>query len=703
MSDKVAWPKVPVLRTEGAGPRQVPWLNPDTMKFEWRDPDLLSVRYFAAHDEPGDQTGMIQAAIDFAEANLDKYRRVYLPAGRYEVSELASQYVSLVGEQSARPVAGTFDATTDLGTVLLHKAGSTNPMITLTGGIFEGYGWDLVEKMVLIGRQNQNLAVPKRSIVSAASRTQFTVAVGDLPAQPSNSTSFPGYGVCVFYDADGGRLGTGIVQSVNTGTGQVTLFTGTDNYTGITGSGGLLTNTEKVAFAPKATYTIDGVAQTDVSDSTMLSPPAILVMGRTKSLRDLYVYGFHAGIVLGDSVTQINRVWTNNCGMAGYAHRNLGSGADVYGTQWYFQGNSARTDVDQPASSVGVIDPYGAMSLCGLWGVPSISYVSDITTNNGYHGVIDRGGGSNFRTDFLLLDIPFKEPWLTWNGNWSGGLADPTVHVGTLIARANRAAITKPTSMTFPSGHLSVIAIKGTNHRKLAIGTISATRDPGGDPADDFEYLTNIADTATNGYHDIFIDHLADVTAVSHAPVLWTGQYPYKMSAPFGHANSPYPVQIASKRIIGGSDSPSLTGISDAVDKVLRLGVFNYQLTGVPFVGLALLAQSAANVLVLGGGDSGAEAATTINLVTASAKGTGAGTTRLTIGPTGAVAIGPAAVGAAACAALDVQSTTTGFLPPRMTSTQRDAIANQTDGLVIYNTTTSKLQIRAGGAWVDLH
>lgn len=36
------------------------------------------------------------------------------------------------------------------------------------------------------------------------------------------------------------------------------------------------------------------------------------------------------------------------------------------------------------------------------------------------------------------------------------------------------------------------------------------------------------------------------------------------------------------------------------------------------------------------------------------------------------------------------------------TSTQRDALT-AADGMVLYNSTTSKLQVRAGGAWVDLH
>ena len=56
-----------------------------------------------------------------------------------------------------------------------------------------------------------------------------------------------------------------------------------------------------------------------------------------------------------------------------------------------------------------------------------------------------------------------------------------------------------------------------------------------------------------------------------------------------------------------------------------------------------------------------------------------------------------------ASAALEVVSTTQGVLFPRMTTAQRNLITTPADGLVIYNTTDNKLQVRAAGAWVDLH
>jgi len=49
--------------------------------------------------------------------------------------------------------------------------------------------------------------------------------------------------------------------------------------------------------------------------------------------------------------------------------------------------------------------------------------------------------------------------------------------------------------------------------------------------------------------------------------------------------------------------------------------------------------------------------------------------------------------GAVASAMLQADSTTKGFLPPRMTTTQRNAIASPAEGLMIYNTTTAKLNV----------
>ncbi len=67
------------------------------------------------------------------------------------------------------------------------------------------------------------------------------------------------------------------------------------------------------------------------------------------------------------------------------------------------------------------------------------------------------------------------------------------------------------------------------------------------------------------------------------------------------------------------------------------------------------------------------------------------GTERMRITDAGTLAIGTTTPNANAI--LDVTSTTKAFMPPRMTTAQRDAIPSPTAGMVIYNSTTNKLNV----------
>jgi hypothetical protein len=53
-------------------------------------------------------------------------------------------------------------------------------------------------------------------------------------------------------------------------------------------------------------------------------------------------------------------------------------------------------------------------------------------------------------------------------------------------------------------------------------------------------------------------------------------------------------------------------------------------------------------------------------------------------------------------ALIEMQSTTKGFLPPRMTTTQKNAIASPAAGLVVMDITTNKLCCYDGSTWNDL-
>jgi hypothetical protein len=52
-----------------------------------------------------------------------------------------------------------------------------------------------------------------------------------------------------------------------------------------------------------------------------------------------------------------------------------------------------------------------------------------------------------------------------------------------------------------------------------------------------------------------------------------------------------------------------------------------------------------------------------------------------------------------ASAILQADSTTKGFLPPRMTTTQKNAIASPAAGLIVYDSTLGKLCVRTASAW----
>ena len=65
------------------------------------------------------------------------------------------------------------------------------------------------------------------------------------------------------------------------------------------------------------------------------------------------------------------------------------------------------------------------------------------------------------------------------------------------------------------------------------------------------------------------------------------------------------------------------------------------------------------------------------------------------------IAIGIGTNSPAPSAQLDVTSTTKGFLPPRMTTVQRDAIFSPATGLQVYNTTINTNDYYNGAAWIS--
>lgn len=175
--------------------------------------------------------------------------------------------------------------------------------------------------------------------------------------------------------------------------------------------------------------------------------------------------------------------------------------------------------------------------------------------------------------------------------------------------------------------------------------------------------------------------------------------------------------QAASSVTITGGSATGMTNVASAA------GTFTTAtISGGAMSGVAITGGSTSGTAISGGTvASAAVTSSTINStpIGATTRSTGAFTTldangNVTLGDAssdtvtvngtatfvnGAVGVGGAA---AASAQLDIQSTTRGFLPPRMTTVQRNAIASPANGLTIYNTTLNRMEIysTAATAWV---
>jgi hypothetical protein len=55
-----------------------------------------------------------------------------------------------------------------------------------------------------------------------------------------------------------------------------------------------------------------------------------------------------------------------------------------------------------------------------------------------------------------------------------------------------------------------------------------------------------------------------------------------------------------------------------------------------------------------------------------------------------------------ASAVMEITSTTLGFLPPRMTTTQKNAITSPATGLMVYDTTLNLISVYNGTMWISL-
>jgi hypothetical protein len=112
------------------------------------------------------------------------------------------------------------------------------------------------------------------------------------------------------------------------------------------------------------------------------------------------------------------------------------------------------------------------------------------------------------------------------------------------------------------------------------------------------------------------------------------------------------------------------------------------------FLGISGLSS---NTLSYGGGSGSMNSITEHRFYTGETNTTPSGTQRMTINSAGNIGIGVTSPNANAI--LDVTSTTKAFMPPRMTTAQKNAIASPTAGMVVYDTDMKGISFYNGTAW----
>jgi hypothetical protein len=158
---------------------------------------------------------------------------------------------------------------------------------------------------------------------------------------------------------------------------------------------------------------------------------------------------------------------------------------------------------------------------------------------------------------------------------------------------------------------------------------------------------------------------------------------------------------LAGSLGIGASLASSKLHVRSDVDALTILGQFQNRVSGAN-TGSVLAFINSANdtednrysyigAVTTGVGQNGN------NLVFASNANGQAAVERMRIESSGNIGIGTASPNASAI--LDVQSTTKGVRMPNMTTTQKNAIASPAAGLMVFDTTLSKLCVYSGAAW----
>lgn len=670
-----------------------------------------------------DNTSRFQAAIDFAESNPSiGIPDIFVPAGAYGVNSITLKYASMNG-------AGAGTDRYWLSSMLCQISGATNDMVVMdveVAGVFvQPARFNGIKNMTLYGSRERNLKNPK-TIVSASSRTVFTVSTNDVPPTPSDSGGFPYFGFCFFFSNENRFLGHGMVRSVSTNTGAITLEPGWDNYATLSGSGGLLSSGFKVCFAGIGTK---GEYQPNRSDSTAAGYSAVQMLGSGfKRFEDLNIIGFHTGFRVGSAIVlETKNVWGLSISLGLLSQVWLDVGADD-GHLRYFNQGLYYPDLGLSAETNSIADSSYRRGAFGMYGIRGRSQITQFTSDGNVYGLLQYSGYQQTFSQ-TLIDYPVKAAIVSILGS----TRSTGIQMGDFQVTSFRGTLPQYITYNGSGAREAIVSLGLVNTNRIeftSFSTIAYVGQPATNNWDSLFYATN--NSAVNvlklipgtGYNSIssagFYPRIGSVASdLLDASALRWGVFRQSNEVVSLISNGSVGLSVSTATTnalptIGIRNPPAIIGQVDTLGRELSYGTDEsssgtrtdlsnkaFRITGVPytlsqpnFSVIGGTADSANNIVFHGGGSGGQQSATDHRFYAASSQNTLTGTFVGRIN-TGGMIIGPSGISGNIDASLlfEPRSTVKGMLAgPKMTTVQSDAITSPVSGLQVYDTTVNKVR-----------
>jgi len=733
-----------------------------TQSWELQDKEPNVLQFGAFADGATDTSLQQQAAIDFANSRglgVVKYPgniNSYVGQGIY------TRNLTLKGPSKTSWYAGA---------LLEHVKGATNHHVIIniespgSPGVARFYAPSSpasagLENLTLIGHSEANLRNP-RVITAVTSRSEFTVAVGDLPTAPPAPASWPYYGWCFFYNtngtssANGKYMGAGLVTNINYTTGVVQMDVETALYATPTWSSELLPVGWKVCFSPTLTETASygSFTSPDMASAgycgVFITCTNAAAASSLVNIVDVNVHGYHAGIRVGATLsTRIINSFNKFNNWASYSEFQPGVARDgTIEDMFHFMkyqpnysanegGNDDNTVYDNPAFRFGVFGQYGGMAS---------GTMNKMAVNFGVNGWY-AGSMTGFRVgDVLLEGIPGKSLWL--DGSRFGD-NQSHIHIDSLVFRTFQTNQTTPGGFPTLTGYTNFVPLyyKNTQLGTAKLDIDMVTFDWLSSQNTQWPHAINLASSGsqisikaiirTNGISGAFLQPgSATPTLLGRFDVNGITGFSVQCNT-FGVFGVSY-LQNSGASSILRMTRPDVSGLEASFNLGSSIGNW----TGAGLVGYSIessggwymkdtdatrstfirslangsttqyvslvepLFNGTDNLIQWGGGSSGAYVATLQDFVVGGTTTTTTGTKVMRLSPAGIrISTTGIAGSTSADAPVRVDSTTGGILPPRMTKAQRDAISSPTDGLFLYQSDgTAGLKIRIGGVWYTVN